>query len=135
MRICIVLLFVGACGVRETPTLREAPLLPHQRAEREDVREEAPEGAEMAEELLTLGGDIRDAERELAEASAPVFFLECLERRTGKKVNGAVMERHIRRNTKEAQACKAGYAEMSESERADYVMAWVAKQETAKRVR
>ena len=100
-------------------------------------------GAQMAKELIRLGGDLRDAQRdlrdakrdqrdakrELAKASAPVFFLECLERRTGKTVDGDIIERHIRRNTKDAQACKAKYTEMSELERADFVIAWVTKQE------
>ena len=89
----------------------------------------------MAKALITLGGDLRDAKRELAKASAPVFFLECLERRTGKNVDGPIIERHIRRNTKDAQACKAKYTKMSELERADYVIAWVTKQEVAKRER
>ncbi len=143
MRACTLILFcasLGACGVREDPALRQAPRLPAERIEvASDERQDADfNGSDMAEDLVTLGGDLRDAERdlrdvklELADVSAPVFFLECLERRTGKDVDGAVMKRHIRRNTKDAKACKAEYADMSEAARADYVLAWVAKQDAA----
>ena len=84
--------------------------------------------AELGRQMFQLGRDQYIAEEQLAGAFAAVIFLQCLERLTGGKVDGKIMERHIRRNTLESRTCKKEYGSMTKDQIATQAMAWTEQQ-------
>ncbi len=96
-----------------------------------EAKDERPK-SEIAQDLLRLGREQYIAEQKLSDMYSVVFVLECLERRTGKRVDGDLMEWHIRRNTKAWRECRKDFQSMDPKQLETQALAWMARQDQEK---
>lgn len=126
----ILITLLCSCGASEPqeqpkPAIVEPPL-PETKTPEPEVDDDLKdadklEGTIDIDEIMQLGVRTHEAKEKLADMHRVVIFLECMERRTGKKLVGADLERHIRRNSKHSQACKKEFSQLSEEQIAERV--------------
>ena len=88
---------------------------------------------EVSESMYELGRETERLYQELDPMAKTVVFMECLEEQTGKPMRGPDLERHIRRNTKESQACRKRLIAMSDDEIREHAMKRVEESKAAKK--
>ena len=117
-RIAILILLCTACAdtsaepaPRSTRAVASEPLAERIRKVTDGLEDMRKQVAEMnsnypkTQEVLDLGRDTHLAKQELIEKHSVVFFMQCIERHTGEKANGAILEHHVLEDTREARAC------------------------------
>jgi len=106
-------------GVGDTPVPAKAPK-PDPTPEIDP--EPKPDPVELGESMYELGRETERIYQELDPMAKTVVFMDCLEEQTGKDVRGPDIERHIKRNSKESQACRKKLVAMSDDDIRQYAM-------------
>ena len=88
---------------------------------------------DIASSMYELGRKTERLYQELDPMAKTVVFMECLEEKTGKPMRGPDLERHIKRNSKESQACRKRLIAMSDDEIREYAMKHVEESKAAKK--
>jgi hypothetical protein len=88
---------------------------------------------EVADSMYELGRKTERLYQELDPMAKTVVFMECLEEKTGKHMRGPDLERHIKRNSKESQACRKRLIAMSDDEIREHAMKRVEESKAEKK--
>ena len=88
---------------------------------------------EVADSMYELGRETERLYQELDPMAKTVVFMECLEEQTGKHMRGPDLERHIKRNSKESQACRKRLVAMSDDEIRQHAMKRVEESKAEKK--